>query len=133
MASMKMNCCICYDNSNSHSHHVLVTLLNRRKAILTRTCRRVCRTRSQLQKDLSVPRRCDAIDRCGRIPHKDGIDDSVGTMKPIWTLNGRWEASMSIRSLDIFERVDSGVGLLWLKVFRRWLATQDGLQRREGR
>jgi hypothetical protein len=40
---------------------------------------------------------------------------------------------MSIRSLDTFERVDLGVGLLWLKVFRRWLATQDGLQRREGR
>jgi hypothetical protein len=130
---MKMNCCIRYYNSNSHSHHVVVTLLNRRKAVPTRTCRRVYRTRSQLQKDLPGSRLCEAIDRCGRIPHKDGIDDSVGTMKPVWTLSGRWEASMSIRSLDIFERVDSGVGLLWLKVFRRWLATQDGSQRREGR
>jgi hypothetical protein len=40
---------------------------------------------------------------------------------------------MLIRSLDTFERVDSGVGLLWLKVLRRWLAAQDGSQRREGR
>jgi hypothetical protein len=40
---------------------------------------------------------------------------------------------MSIRSLGTFERVDSGVGLLWLKVFQRWLAPQDGSQRWEER